>query len=306
MKKLSEEIKNMGLYENANNNALREEYIKALKSNDFKSLISTIDIAEEELMKHTSKLEAAAFDFGNCNACKCVLECKNKLSGFKYCPSVLKNRIIFSYVACPYKQKEIKENAYQKNVYNFNEPKEIKKASMKDIYTDDKNRFEVIKWLKDFISNYPKNKVKGLYLSGNFGCGKTYFIAAMFNELAKRDVESAIVYYPEFLRDLKASFDEDFGEKFNYIKTVPLLLFDDVGAEHTTAWSRDEILGPILQYRMQEELPTFFTSNLNINELENHFATTTVSVEKIKARRIIERIKQLTDEQEMISKNRRN
>ena len=32
----------------------------------------------------------------------------------------------------------------------------------------------------------------------------------------------------------------------------------------------DEVLGVILQYRMEENLPTFFTSNLSLKELEDH------------------------------------
>src|SRR5699024_6484419 len=109
---------------------------------------------------------------------------------------------------------------------------------------------------------------------------KTYLIAALFNELAKKEVKSAIVYFPEFLRTLKVSFQKSenaeatFGEKYEYIKSIPLLLIDDIGAENVTSWGRDEILGTLLQYRMNENLPTFFTSNLNINELENHLAVT--------------------------------
>lgn len=72
-----------------------------------------------------------------------------------------------------------------------------------------------------------------------------------------------------------------------------------------TAWARDEILCTILQYRMDEKLPTFFTSNLDISELENHLSITKDGVSDVKARRIIERIKQLTVSQEMISKNLR-
>ena len=49
----------------------------------------------------------------------------------------------------------------------------------------------------------------------------------------------------------------------------------------------------------------FFTSNLTIDELENHLSETKDSIDKVKARRIIERIKQLTDDIEMISVNRR-
>ena len=64
-------------------------------------------------------------------------------------------------------------------------------------------------------------------------------------------------------------------------------------------------MGPILQYRMDEKLPTFFTSNLTIDELETHLSETKDSIDKVKARRIIERIKQLTDDIEIISVNRR-
>ena len=41
------------------------------------------------------------------------------------------------------------------------------------------------------------------------------------------------------------------------IKQIPLLLIDDIGAEKLTDWARDEILGSILQYRMDFKLPTF-------------------------------------------------
>lgn len=70
-------------------------------------------------------------------------------------------------------------------------------------------------------------------------------------------------------------------------------------------WSRDEILGTILQYRMDSKLPTFFTSNLNKEELESHLANTKNGVDIVKSKRIIERINQLTEDMELISENRR-
>ena len=88
-------------------------------------------------------------------------------------------------------------------------------------------------------------------------------------------------------------------------KKVDMLLLDDIGAETVTEWSRDEVLGTILQYRMEEGLATFFTSNLTISELEQHLAVTNKDVDNVKARRIIERIKQLTDDMTMISVNLR-
>ena len=56
---------------------------------------------------------------------------------------------------------------------------------------------------------------------------------------------------------------------------------------------------------MEENLPTFFTSNLSLKDLEEHLQINKNSADKIKARRIIERIKYLTEEIEMNSVNRR-
>ena len=86
---------------------------------------------------------------------------------------------------------------------------------------------------------------------------------------------------------------------------VPLLCIDDIGAEKLTDWARDEILGSILQHRMDNKLPTFFTSNLNLKELESHLQITNSSADIVKARRIMERIKYLSDEVILIGANRR-
>ena len=102
---------------------------------------------------------------------------------------------------------------------------------------------------------------------------------------------------------------EDFSlveDKLNYLKNVDILLIDDIGAENVTAWGRDEILGTILQYRMNNKLSTFFTSNLTLEELEVHLSLSKNSEDKVKARRIIERIKQLSVDMELVSINRRS
>ena len=184
---------------------------------------------------------------------------------------------------------------------------EIKNARMKDIDIEDKNRYKVIKWLKKYFDDYEKvNTLKGLYLHGSFGSGKTYLISALFNELEiSKDAITEVVYLPETLRNMK----EDFSlveDKVNYLKNVDILLIDDIGAENVTAWGRDEILGTILQYRMNNKLSTFFTSNLTLEELEVHLSLSKNSEDKVKARRIIERIKELTEDLELVSINRRS
>ncbi len=290
---------------------LKDSYEKALKDEAFKKLVSTINLNDEKLIKYTSNLQDASLEYENCSSCKNLLECKNLINGYCYMPVLNDGKLSFSYVACRYKNKNIKDTKYEKYVTTLDVPKAIKEAKIKDIYTDDNGRKDVIKWILNYIKDYKNKKInKGLYLHGNFGCGKTYLISAMFNELAKQKVKSVIVYFPEYLRSLKSSYgassNDEFKEKYNMVKYAKLLLIDDLGAEAVTSWSRDEILGSILQYRMQENLPTFITSNLNLKELEEHLSITTSNrLERVKAVRIIERIKQLTIDIEMIGENKR-
>lgn len=282
--------------------SIKQNYIKALEDEEFRRLITQYKIDEEVGMKYTSRLMDSSKEHTNCSNCPSLAACSNSVRGFCLTPKQNKNTINFSYDMCKYLKKE----EYRENVQVFDVAKDIKNASIKNIYTNDKNRIEIIKAIKNFINEYKKGtNPKGIYLHGSFGSGKTYLISALFNELAKSGTTSVIIHTPELLRSLKDSFSTDYSEKFYLLKHTPLLLLDDIGAEYLTAWGRDEVIEPILQYRMDEGLPTFFTSNFTILELEKHFTTVSNSIDKVKARRIIERIKQLSVEVELISKNLR-
>ena len=286
---------------------LTQSFQDACADKEFKKFVYDLNVKEEILMKYTSSLQDAFLESKNCHNCKGLSTCKNRIKGYKYTPVIEDNIISFSYDECSKEKKVRENNAYKNNLDLYELPKEIKDACFKDIYKDDKARLPIIKYFKEFIDNYKnEEKPKGIYLTGSFCSGKTYLIAALFNEMAKKGEQSILIYYPEFLRCLKASFGADFNERFESIRHIPLLLLDDIGAENCSNWSRDEILGPLLQYRMENHLPTFFTSNLTLSELEKSLSITSSGVDKVKARRIIERIKQLTVPLELISKNRRD
>ena len=286
---------------------LTQSFQEACTNKEFKEYVYNLNIKEDVLKKYTSSLEDAFEEYKNCSKCKNLDTCKNKVKGYCYTPIGEGEIINFSYDVCPKMNKKLEEDSYKINMDVYDLPKEIKEASFKNVYKDDKARIPIVKYFKEFIDNYKnEEKPKGIYLNGSFGSGKTYLIAALFNEMAKKGVKSILVYYPDFLVNLKSSFSSDFYEKMESAKRIPLLLLDDIGAENTSNWSRDEVLGPILQYRMENKLPTFFTSNLTIEELEKNLSITTNGVDKVKARRITERIKQLTVNLELISKNRRN
>ena len=284
---------------------LMKEYIKSLKDEDFKKLVVRLGVNEECAMKYTSKLERTTRELKDCSKCSGLHECKHELPGTIYYPKLEKdNTLRFNYVACKYKQKAEKEKELTSKTFEV--PVSIQNAKMSEIDLGDKRRAKVLKWIKDFYKEYQTNKnAKGCYLHGSFGSGKSYILAALFNEIAKKGANAVIIYYPEMLRRLLESFYDDFDQKMYELQHADLLLIDDIGAESVSEWNRDEILGTILQYRMESSLPTFFTSNLTLEELETNLASTKGKIDYLKARRIMERIKQLTVDLELTSENRR-
>ncbi|MDU3189502.1 MAG: primosomal protein DnaI [Streptococcus mitis] len=200
-----------------------------------------------------------------------------------------------------------KEAAIKNRLKLINLPASLKKASLAQVDLDDLGRLPVFEKLLAFVEQYPTIR-KGLYLYGDFGVGKSFMVAALAHDLSeKRGVSSTLLHYPSFVIDVKNAIgDGNVKTLVDEIKLSEVLILDDIGAEQSTAWVRDEILQVILQYRMQENLPTFFTSNFNFEELEQHFAKGKHGNDETwEARRVMERIRYLAEETRLEGVNRR-
>ncbi|MGT2832722.1 primosomal protein DnaI [Streptococcus halotolerans] len=207
--------------------------------------------------------------------------------------------------------KALKEAQAQKAIENritlVSLPKSYKTISFDDVLLDDVKRLDVYESLVDFISQYPSPDQKGLYLYGDMGVGKSFFMAALAHELSeKRNAVTTILHYPSFTIDIKNAIKTDsVKEEIDAVKTSEILVLDDIGAEQTSSWIRDEVLQVILQYRMQENLPTFFTSNYNFADLERKLANGRNGDETWQAKRVMERIRFLARETHLQGENRR-
>ena len=281
---------------------LRKAYQDNLKDADFQMLVKKNHIAEEVGSLYNSGLEDCVQEIKNCQKCQGLYQCRNKVIGHYLYPRLEGKIIDFVYVSCKFKKEQDRLLALKNTA-----SKELLKARFKDIDVKDKNRVEVIKWIKKFYDEFDLYKdMKGLYLHGSFGSGKSFLVYALLNELhINKKVEFIALYFPDVLKNLKEDWDT-YNSKLERYSTVPILLLDDIGAEQVSEWGRDEVLGTILQNRMNNHLTTFFTSNLTLEELEYHLSLAKSSLDKVKARRILERIKQLSVDMEMITDNKRN
>ena len=200
-----------------------------------------------------------------------------------------------------------KEAAIKNRLKLINLPASLKQASLAQVDLDDLSRLPVFEKLLAFVEQYPTIR-KGLYLYGDFGVGKSFMVAALAYDLSeKRGVSSTLLHYPSFVIDVKNAIgDGNVKTLVDEIKLSEVLILDDIGAEQSTPWVRDEILQVILQYRMQENLPTFFTSNFNFEDLEQHFAKGKQGNDETwEARRVMERIRYLAEETRLEGVNRR-
>ena len=200
-----------------------------------------------------------------------------------------------------------KEAAIKNRLKLINLPASLRKASLAQVDLDDLGRLPVFEKLLAFVEQYP-TILKGLYLYGDFGVGKSFMVAALAHDLSeRRGVSSTLLHYPSFVIDVKNAIgDGNVKTLVDEIKLSEVLILDDIGAEQSTAWVRDEILQVILQYRMQENLPTFFTSNFNFEDLEMHFAKGKHGNDETwEARRVMERIRYLAEETRLEGVNRR-
>ncbi|WP_127850135.1 primosomal protein DnaI [Lacticaseibacillus hulanensis] len=191
-----------------------------------------------------------------------------------------------------------------------NVPKDVRAARLAK-YDVVRGREEAIQAAFDFVlglTDEGKTFVTGLYLDGRFGVGKTYLLGAIANELAERGVAATLMHLPTFAVEMKDSIkDGGVLARIDAVKKVPVLMLDDIGAESFSPWFRDEVLGVILQYRMQEQLPTCFSSNKTKAQLADFLAGKERGDEEtVKAARIMERINYLATEIKIEGPNRRN
>ena len=199
------------------------------------------------------------------------------------------------------------QQAISKRINLVSLPQSYRKITFADIALDDVARVDTFETLVDFVANYPSPDQKGLYIYGDMGVGKSFMLAAMAHELSEtKKGATTIIHYPSFTIDVKNGIkDGSVKEQIDAVKEAEVLVLDDIGAEQFSSWIRDDVLQVILQYRMIEELPTFFTSNYSFADLEAKLSNGRQGDETWQAKRVMERIRFLAKEVHLRGVNRR-
>lgn len=122
---------------------------------------------------------------------------------------------------------------------------------------------------------YAQNLRGWLVLQGGFGCGKTHLAAAIANFAVSVGVPTLFITVPDLLDSLRFAFnnpDTTFEARFEEIRTAPLLVMDDFGAQNASSWAVEKLF-QILNYRYINHLPLVLTTNLDWRDFDERIAS---------------------------------
>ena len=238
-----------------------------------------------------------------CKECHSLNSCKQNLKGhiknLRY-DGVLQEVL----TPCKYYSQYANAVSHQNQYYVADMSDTFMKASFENIILENETN-EYLEVLTQVVDACRSNH--GVYLYGTLGAGKSYLAACAANEKAKEGKRVAFIHYPSFIKRMTAlAVTKEENLELERVKRCDFLVVDDVGAEGVTTYNRDQLLLPILTYRYDHELTTWFTSNLNVEALEEHFAEDNQGkIDKVKAARVMDRIMHLAEPIMLVGDNRR-
>ncbi len=118
---------------------------------------------------------------------------------------------------------------------------------------------------------YARRPQGWLVLLGPSGTGKTHLAAAIANARAQAGDSPLLVFVPDLLDHLRATFRPDspitYDQKFEMLRATSLLILDDLGRQTSSPWAREKLY-QLLNYRYVARKPTIITTTLTMAEFE--------------------------------------
>ncbi len=110
-----------------------------------------------------------------------------------------------------------------------------------------------------------------LVLTGPSGCGKTHLAAALAGRCVERGQAALFMVVPDLLDHLRSAYrpesDVSYDELFELVKNAQVLILDDLGVQSSTPWAQEKLF-QVINHRYNAQLPTVFTTNLDLREFD--------------------------------------
>lgn len=118
---------------------------------------------------------------------------------------------------------------------------------------------------------YAEHPQGWLLILGGYSSGKTHLAAAIANHRLEQGFPVLFVVVPDLLDHLRAAFSPNstvsLDRRFEEVRTVPLLVLDDLGTQSMTPWAREKLY-QLFNYRYNAELSTVITSTSKLEDID--------------------------------------
>ncbi len=282
-------------------------YALLMKDAHVKKWLKQHDLGEEFVYAHTGKFSSWLEQIKRCDHCAGLSYCTQKIKGC-YMDLYVDGRLDFTLCRCHY-AKERERALTHRNKY-------VESHISEEQLMIDLTRLDITKESAAYKTSLAhiaallqqERAQKGLYLWGKPGVGKSYLAAGIANHYAKLNKSVAFVNVPKLISELKLLFREHeaMERKLKRMGAADVLVLDDIASESITAWSRDEVLLPLLDQRMEQHRLTFFSGNYSMDECKERYVTTGNQMsEPMAAERIADRIRALANAEFIKGNSRR-
>ncbi len=123
-----------------------------------------------------------------------------------------------------------------------------------------------------------------LVFSGPSGCGKTHLAAAIAGSCVASGIPALVMVVPDLLDHLRSTYQPGsqiaYDDLFDLVREAPVLVLDDLGVQTSTPWAEEKLF-QILNHRYNAQLPTIFTTDLDLTNfnprIESRLSDATLS-----------------------------
>lgn len=133
---------------------------------------------------------------------------------------------------------------------------------------DDNPNSPISRTCRRYVDEWDEMKKNnlGIIFFGSKGTGKSFYAACIANELAKRQVTTAMTTTALIMGIMQGTFDK--AGVLDNINHFALLVLDDLGAERSTEFGA-EMMYNIIDSRYRSKLPLIVTTNLDIEDMKS-------------------------------------
>lgn len=185
-------------------------------------------------------------------------------------------RLVFRACACRRAELHLEEEV-RREAERLDNIKKLRRRGIEDekylectFDRDDRQEVQIRETCLKYVQKWEEVKETniGLAFVGDVGTGKTFYAAAIANAIIDKGVAAIITTIPALHTAMIANYGENRDFILNQIRSIPLLVLDDVGVERSTPTAMENAY-TIINERYKAKKPLIITTNISKAEMLN-------------------------------------